>query len=208
VALSSIGRELKEMTDTIDGSPEGAGDWCSSRLASLSGIRVWFAENVLPLEAALVQFSRRNWRDKSEVEDMLQDVYVRVFEAACREIPRSPKQFVFTTAHNLLINRFRQQQVVPIDAVADLETLEIAAEDPTPDRIAMAHEEFRLLQAAIDLLPPRCREAIVLGRVEGLTGREIAQRMGVSEAAVSKHLARGLSALSDTLHRDLNEDRS
>ncbi len=196
------------MADIVDGSFDGAGERCPGGRAVAPDFQAWFAENVLPLEAALMQFLRRNWQNKSEIEDLLQEVYVRVFEASRREIPRSARQFVFTTAHNLLINRFRQQQIVPIDAVADLETLEVAAEEPTPDRVAIAHEEFRLLQAAIDRLPPRCREAIVLGRIEGLTGREIAQRMGVSEAAVSKHLARGLSALSDTLHRDINEDRS
>jgi RNA polymerase sigma-70 factor (ECF subfamily) len=189
------------MVDATDVGFEGTGASCAGEGAVAPELRIWFAREVLPLEALLAQFLRRNWRDRSEVEDLLQEVYVRVFEAAKKEIPHSARPFVFTTAHNLLINRFRQQQIVPIDAVADLESLEVAGDDPPPDRIAIAHEEFRLLQAAIDLLPPRCREAITLGRIEGLSGREIAQRMGVSEAAVSKHLARGLRALSDTLHR-------
>lgn len=193
------------MVDTTDSGFESAGKSCASEHVTASELRIWFAREVLPLEALLVQFLRRNWRNRGEIEDLLQEVYVRVFEAAQKEIPHSARSFVFATAHNLLINRFRRQQIVPIDAVADLESLEVAAEDPTPDRITIAHEEFRLLQAAIDLLPPRCREAITLGRIEGLSGREIAQRMGVSEAAVSKHLARGLSALSDTLHRDTSD---
>ena len=49
----------------------------------------------------------------------------------------------------------------------------------------MAREELRRLQAAIDRLPPRCREAVVLARIEELPGREIARRMGINEATVS-----------------------
>lgn len=162
----------------------------------------WFVREVLPLESALTQFLRRSWRNRADVDDLCQEVYVRVYEAARRELPQAARPFVFTTARNLLINRFRQQQVVAIEAVADLESLEVSADDPAPDRAAIAHEEFRRLQSAIDRLPPRCREVVVLGRIEGLTGREIAQRLGISEAAVSKHLTRGLSALSDMLHRD------
>jgi RNA polymerase sigma-70 factor (ECF subfamily) len=190
------------MVDTPDNSRENTGLSRPGAPMSAPELKAWFAREVLPLEAPLVQFLRRNWRNKGEIEDLLQEVYVRVYEAARKELPQAAKPFVFATARNLLINRFRQQQVVAIEAVADLETLEIGADDPAPDRAAIAHEEFRRLQSAIDRLPPRCREAVILGRIEGLSGREIAQRMGISEAAVSKHLTRGLSLLSDMLHRE------
>jgi|SRR5580692_7681835 len=161
---------------------------------------LWFVREVLPLEAVLRQYLRHNWRDQSDLEDLLQDVYVRVYESARRRIPDAVKPFVFTTARNMLINRMRQHHVVPIEAVADLDALGIAMDAPGPDRSTMAREELRRLQDAIDRLPPRCREAIVLGRIEGLSGREIAQRMGVTEATVSKHLAEGMYAISDMLY--------
>lgn len=196
------------MVDTLDKNRDKSGEPRPVVRVTVPELRAWFAREVLPLEATLVQFLRRNWRDKGEIEDLLQEVYVRVYEAARKELPQAARPFVFTTARNLLINRFRQQQVVAIEAVADLESLEISADDPAPDRAAIAHEEFRRLQSAIDRLPPRCREVVVLGRIEGLTGREIAQRLGISEAAVSKHLTKGLSALSDMLHREPGEGGS
>jgi RNA polymerase sigma factor (sigma-70 family) len=165
-------------------------------------LRAWFAREVLPLEMILIQFLRRNWRDQSEIEDLLQEVYARVFEAARRELPDAPKPFVFTTARNLLINRVRQQQIVAIESVADLETLGLAIDEPGPDRNAIARDELRRLQAALDRLPPRCRQAIVLKRIEGLSRREIAQRMGIGEGTVKDYLAEAVSALSDMLYRD------
>ena len=88
------------------------------------------------------------------------------------------KPFVFTTARNLLIDRVRREQIVPIEAVADLDALGIAADEPGPDRSVIAREELRRLQAALDRLPPRCREAVVLQQIEGLSRREIASAHG------------------------------
>jgi len=192
------------MADTTDidraERPEGAGIVASE-------VDVWFARNVLPLEAVLMQFLRRNWRDASEIADLRQDVYVRVYEAALKKLPDLAKPFVFATARNLLINRVRQKHIVPIEAVADLDSLGIANDEPAPDHSVMARDELRRLQIAIDRLPARCREAVIMGRINGLSGHEIAQRMGISEAAVSQYIDNGLRALADMLYGEAIEVR-
>jgi len=179
---------------------ESIGPQQAEALPHIVEARLWFVREVLPLEAVLRQYLRHNWRDRSDIEDLLQDVYVRVYESARKQIPDAPKSFVFTTARNMLINRMRERHVVPIEAVTDLDALGIAMDAPGPDRSALARDELRRLQDAIDRLPPRCREAIVLGRINGLSGREIATRMGVTEATVSKHLTDGMCTLSDMLY--------
>ena len=121
-----------------------------------SEVEAWFVREVLPLEAMLMQYLRHNWRDKSDIEDLRQEVYVRVCEAAFRQLPDTAKPFVFTTARNLLITRARQSHVIPIEAVADLDALGVAIDTPGPDRSVIARDELRRLQAAIDRLPPRC----------------------------------------------------
>jgi RNA polymerase sigma-70 factor (ECF subfamily) len=163
-------------------------------------VKAWFLREVLPLESLLMQFLRHNWKEQGDVEDILHDVYIRVYEAACRQIPDQTKPFVFTTARNLLISRVRKRQVIPIEAVADLDALGIAMDSPGPDRSAIARDELRRLQQAIDKLPPRLREALILRRVEGLSRGEIALRMNVSEASVSAYLMDGMYALADLLY--------
>jgi RNA polymerase sigma factor (sigma-70 family) len=160
----------------------------------------WFAHEVLPLEAALMQFLQHNWRNKSDIYDLRQEIYVRVYEAALKQIPERPKQFVFATARHLLIDRVRQEQIIPIEAAADLEALDIVAETPGPDRVAMARDELRRLQAALDRLPTRAREAVVLGRIEGLSRHQIAVRMGIAEGTVAQYLSRGICMLVDILY--------
>lgn len=185
----------------------GGADACAGASMNAPQVDTWFAREVLPLEAALMQFLQHNWRNKSDVADLRQDIYVLVYESALKQIPDKPKQFVFATARHLLVDRVRREQIVPIEAVADLDALDVAMDEPSPDRQVIARDELKHLQAALDRLTPRCREAVVLGRIEGLSGVEIAERMGINRSTVSKHLTDGLAALADMIHGEAPEGR-
>lgn len=154
-----------------------------------------------------MQYLRHNWRDKSDIEDLLHDVYVRVYEAALKQIPEKTKPFVFTTARNLLISRVRTQQIVPIEAVADLDALGIAIDAPGPDRNLMARDELRRLSDAIDRLPPHCRDVVILRRIQDLPRSEIAARLGLTEGTVSVYLTEGMYALADLLNSEPADPR-
>jgi RNA polymerase sigma-70 factor (ECF subfamily) len=160
----------------------------------------WFLREVLPLEAMLMQYLRHNWRDQSDIEDLVQEVYVRVFEAARKEIPEKARPFLFTTARNLLINRVRDRRVVPMEAALDLDALGIAIDTPAPDQSLMARDELRRLREAIDSLPQRYRDVVVMRRIEDLSRAEVAQRLGINETTVSEYLAKGMYALADIIY--------
>lgn len=164
-------------------------------------VSAWFVREIMPHEASLMNYLQHNWRNKTDIVDMRQEVYARVFEAARERLPDNPKHFLLTCARNLLIDLVRRDNVVPIEAVADLEGLNIATDAPEPDRSTIAREEVRQLRTVLEGLPPRAREAITLAYFEGLSGKEIAARMGVSKSTVSKHLANGMHILTDLLHR-------
>lgn len=193
------------MTETPGNTLDGAELQGSGVANSASELRSWFVREVLPLEADLMKYMLGIWRNKGDIADLRQDVYVRVLESAGKELPRAARPFVFTIARNVLINRLRHARIVPIDAVSDLETFAIPSDAPGPDRSIIARDELRRLQVAMDHLPPRCREAVILGRIEGLTGQQIAARMGISEATVSKHLATGMYALANVLYGKRSE---
>jgi len=188
------------MVEITDNERDGAKWRRLDAVMNTARVDAWFVAEVLPLEAMLMQYLHHNWRNKADVEDLLQDVYVRVYEAALQEIPHQPKSFVFTTARNLLINRARKEQVVSIEAVADLEALGVALDAPGADRAVIARDELRRLQSAIEKLPPRCREVVVLRRIEGMPRREIASRMGITEDTVAEYLANGMNTLADILY--------
>lgn len=160
----------------------------------------WFVREVLAHEQALMRFLHRNWRDHDEVSDLRQEVYARVYEAALRRTPDSPKSFLFTTARNLLTDRVRRQRIVSITAVGDLEQLNVLEDELEPSRWLGGREALARLARALDRLPDRCREVVWLRRVEDLPQKEIARRLGISEKTVEKHIAKGSRMLADHFH--------
>jgi len=178
---------------------ESAGQRADAAM-NASELKAWFVREVLPLEAILMHFLRHNWRDASEIEDLRQEVYARVCEAARKERPDLAKPFVLQTARHLLIDRVRRGHVVPIDAVADLDALGVAMDVPGPDRAVIAREQLRRLQGALDKLSPRVRQVVVMRRIEGLARAEIASRMGITEDTVAEYLAQGMRVLANKLY--------
>ncbi len=159
----------------------------------------WFLREILPLEAILMTYLRHNWRNASDIPDLRQEIYTRVFEAARERIPDNPKRFLLTSARNLLIDLIRREQVVCMETFGDIDELGIAAPSPEPDRELIEREDIRRLEAALTQLPPRTREAIALAYFEGLSVTEIARRMGVTHQVASEFIAKGTLILGDIL---------
>jgi RNA polymerase sigma factor (sigma-70 family) len=163
-------------------------------------VSAWFIREIVPLEANLMHYLHHNWRNASDIPDLRQEVYARVFEAARERIPDNPENFLFVCARNLLIDHIRREQVVPMETFADLDALGIASGAPEPDRQIIEREELRRLEAALEQLPPRTREAIALAYFEGLSRTEIARRMGVTQQTASEFIAKGTLTLADILY--------
>jgi RNA polymerase sigma factor (sigma-70 family) len=163
---------------------------------TLSSLDQWFAAEILPHEAGLMRYLARVWPNRSERADLRQDIYVRIYESARHARPSAPKAFLFATARNLLADRVRRSRIVPIDPMQDLDGLNVLVDELSPEQRLSAHQELRRLAAAFDRLSDKCREVIWLRRVEGLSQREAAQRLGMHEGAVESQLTRGVRSLA------------
>lgn len=157
----------------------------------------WFIEQVLPLERLILAFLRRNWPDPGEVQDLRQEAYARIYEAARRGLPAQVKPFVMTTVRNLMIDRIRRSRIVSIEAMADVESAGTRVDDITPERHLSARDELRRLQQGLARLPARCRQVVELRKIHGLSQREVATRMGIGEDAVERQTLLGMRALAD-----------
>jgi RNA polymerase sigma factor (sigma-70 family) len=162
----------------------------------LTALDQWFITEILPHEGVLVRYLSRMWRNSSEVSDLRQDIYVRVYESARVNRPVAPKAFLFATARNLMTDRLRHSRVVFIDSRPDFEGLDALVDEISPERHVGARQELFNLAGALDSLPDKCRSVIWLRRVEGLSQRQTAQRLGLQEGAVESQLARGVQALT------------
>ena len=159
----------------------------------------WFVREIVPLEANLMQYLHHNWRNASDIPDLRQEVYARVLEAARERIPDNPRHFLLVCARNYLINLVRREHIVPMDTFGDLDALGVAGDETPADRQLIEREDLGRLEAAMDRLPARTREAIALAYFDGLSRKEIAKRMGVSQPAASQFIANGALILGRIL---------
>jgi RNA polymerase sigma factor (sigma-70 family) len=156
----------------------------------------WFIREVLPLEPMLTRFLQRNWRNEAEISDLRQDAYARIYEAALRERPVLVKPFLFQITRNLMIDRLRKQSVVSLETMADFDWLNVSDDKPSSEAYVAARQELRLLQAALDDLPPRCRQVVLLRKVEGFSQKEVAKQMGITIETVENQVAKGVRLLA------------
>lgn len=162
-----------------------------------AALNAWFCGNVLPLEPALTSFIRHNWRIAEDVMELRQDIYERVLVGCREELPTNTKAFVFTVARNHLINQAVRARIVSFDLVADLESEAPVSDLLATERHLDARDQLRRARDGLEALPPRCREVVQLRKVEGLTTREVAERLGVGLDTVERQLTMGMRALVD-----------
>ncbi len=155
-------------------------------------------EDLEQYRPALRRFLARRMVAYEEIDDLVQEVFLRVHAAAAKKPLRSPKTFLFTTAKNLIIDRQRRRFVRgPKWTVEDFD--EIAQPQISPEESASNSEQAAILWGAIKRLPPRCRIALVLRKFHHLSYKEIATEMEISEKTVEKHLARALTLCQEHL---------
>ena len=162
-----------------------------------SPLDAWFVREILIHEEALTRYLRRCWPHRDDIHDLRQEVYVRVYEAAGKALPASPKSFLFTSTRNLITDRLRRGRVVSIETMGDLEPLHVLVDEVSPERRFDGRQALRRLSEAFDRLPDRCRQVLWLRRVEELPQKVVASQLGISEKTVEKHVANGIRLIAD-----------
>ena len=131
-----------------------------------------------------------------DVEDIVQETYVRVCQAKNPEAIRQPRSFLFRTAQNLALDHVKRAEtrltagIDDIDEMAVPDRMPLADVDSTYAQVA-SDEEFVLFCEAVRELPKQCRRAFILKKVYGYTLKEIATEMGVSQVTVECHIVAG-----------------
>ncbi|WP_256645991.1 RNA polymerase sigma factor [Thermomonas paludicola] len=160
----------------------------------------WFVTEVLVHEAALMRFLQRHWQHRDELHDLRQELYARIYEAAAKSLPAQPKSFLFASARHLMTDRLRRSKVVSIEPMGDFEPSHVLVDEVSPERWCGGRQALRQLSDALDQLPDRCREVVWLRRVQELSQKEVALRLGISEKTVEKHIAKGMRLLANALY--------
>ena len=143
----------------------------------------------------LLNFCLRSLKDRAAAADVVQESYARflAMQRAGQAIAE-PRALLHQTARRLLIDGHRRAAVRDHDDLDTLlETQQPAAPAHAQPEQIYAYEEYATAMAsAIEALPPRCREAFILNRFDGLSHQQVADQMGISRNMVAQHIMRGV----------------
>jgi len=135
-----------------------------------------------------------------EAEDAVQDAYVRLLTA--RRSVRHAGRFLLVATTTVALDRLRRERRRARNDLGRpaLDRFQVVA--PGLEQATGTAQEALLLVAALGELPERCREALLLSRVEGATHLAIARRLGVSPKTVERDIARALRHCVERLSRE------
>jgi RNA polymerase sigma factor (sigma-70 family) len=167
----------------------------------------WLSKDILVHERALRRYLARFFHNGADVEDVLQETYARLLslDSSSSAAVHNWHAFLFTSARNVALDRLRRTRIVSLDALAEMGRMDVLDQTPSAEERLNTRQELALLMDAIASLPDRCREALTLRKLYGLSQREIAQRLGITESTVEKHVAYGVRLCAERMFAQRGE---
>jgi RNA polymerase sigma-70 factor (ECF subfamily) len=158
----------------------------------------WVAACILPHEAELRRWLRRHVHTvgSGDTDDLIQETYSRLRLVDFERVANG-RRYLFTVARTLLVEQARRARIAPMERMDEIEALRIPSEEPSPEHNVGARQDLERFEQIVASLPEQCRCAFTLQKLRGLSQREIAAVMNITEKTVEKHLA---TALAHVLH--------
>jgi RNA polymerase sigma factor (sigma-70 family) len=138
----------------------------------------------------------RQARGDVDPEELLNIAFLRLQRYSAGHSVKNPKAFLVQTAKNALIDNYRHEQISARYAADTLQTGQDRDESPLQDEVFASRARLDRVKLGLAQLPSRTREIFLMYRLEELKCREIARRIGISESAVEKHIAKAMFFLT------------
>lgn len=174
---------------------------------SRAEIIAFVGAQILPHEADVRAWLRRSGSLASDIDDVIQEAYCRLAGLGSVAHIANGRAYFFRTARNIAIEKIRHARIVRIDCVTEIDALNVVDDEPSPERVVAGRRELGRVQQLIEELPERCRQIFTLRRIHGLSQKEIAARLGVTENVVETQSARGLRLILRALSEASTQDQ-
>lgn len=162
----------------------------------------WVANSVMPHEPVVRAWLRRRLVPQDEIDELIQEGYCRLAGVEAPELVANPGAFFLTTVRNLLANQRARRQVVRIDAMPNLDLVAGADPGPSPENISGDRLELVRIKRLIAALPERCRRILELRKLDGLSQREVAERLEITETIVENEGSRAIRLIMEALREE------
>lgn len=150
----------------------------------------------------LIGYFSRLLNDKDHAYDIVHECYSRVLALPPKTPIRVPRAFLYRTARNIVANEYRKNSRRQHTDLNGIQLIDASSKQPL-ERLE-SQERVDQLMRAIDSLPPRGKEAFLLYKFEGLSQRQIAQKMGISKNMVERHVMNAMKVCTQCLKK-INE---
>jgi RNA polymerase sigma factor (sigma-70 family) len=133
-----------------------------------------------------------------DIEDILQETYIRTYQSALKNEIHFPKAFMVKTAIRLAnhqrakLGRIEYTDQIEDFSVAELYQYDTQKSSGDPERDYIKLKEFELMCKALNGLPVKCRRVLILKKIYGFSQKEIATKLKISQSTVEKHVAKGV----------------
>lgn len=161
----------------------------------------WFSEEVQPHEGPLRAYLGRSLASRDDIDDVVQDAYLKLWRSRAAGLVRSPRAFLFTIARNAALDLRRRRAVARAEPITENVHWPVLEDSPGVVDLVSRQQELALLDEAIRALPERCQHVFLLRKIQGLSQREIAARLGITENTVETLVGKGARRCADYLRK-------
>ena len=140
---------------------------------------------------ALIRFLMTRVDSEQEAQDVAHEAYVRMLQLDARGAVSYLSAYLFKTAANIAIDRIRRTQTGQRVHQSVSRALGDAA-FPAPEQTVASRQELELIARYLEELPPKCRQAFYLHRIQDMGLDDIARELGVSKRMVHHYLLRAM----------------
>lgn len=160
-----------------------------------SRISATFEQN----EGFLKKFVSKFLNRPEDIEDIVQETFLKAYDYEQRSKIASPKAFLFRIAKNAALRELTRKSTQITDYIEEIEVPENVDNPQSVEERVESQKKFNLFLQAAAYLPDKCRRVFLMRKVFGYSHSEIASQLNISHSTVEKHLSKGLRMCSQLM---------
>ena len=164
-------------------------------------------EAYLVCESSLKRFLYRFYSRTEDIDEMVQETFLRAFDTGLNREIKSPRSYLFRVARNLALRELSKKSRQLTDYLEESVDETILAREASIEEEIIAQQKLQQYCNAIAELPEQCRRVFLLRKVHALSHKEIAAQLGISVRTVEKHLAKGVDRFTDYMAKRESTDK-
>jgi RNA polymerase sigma-70 factor (ECF subfamily) len=135
---------------------------------------------------------RQRFPTRADVDDLVQESYMRLLRARVGGQVRNARNYLFATARNAALDLVRRERCFPTQSIEENPPCFVLDGNAGVAETVGRNQELEILRSAMQALPDRCRQVFTLRKLYGLSHREIAAQLGISERTVEAQINKAM----------------